>query len=280
MNSGRRTLILILGVLLLGIVLGVAAFGVHQALQPHAVPTPEPTPTPTAAPTPEPTPTPTPTPEPTPTPYVSPIDFESLWKINPHVIGWLDIPGTNIQYPILQHPSQDDYYLDVTIEGNHGYPGSVYTNLLEGQHFDTFNTVIYGHNMADGSMFADLRHYGDRSYMQTHRDLVIYTPTEEHHYTVCANVIYSDLYVTMVYDDNVPADREAFLRSLHNNSAGTYWMDDVEVTTDSRIVTLQTCIGQDEYRRFIIAVEQKVIPEVSVVTPSGDGGAEYSGMGE
>ena len=82
----------------------------------------------------------------------------------------------------------------------------------------------------------------------------------------------------MVYDDNVKADREAFLRSLHNNSAGTYWMDDVEVTSDSRIVTLQTCIGQDEFRRFIIAVEEEVIPHVTVLAPSGTESVEYSGM--
>ena len=119
--------------------------------------------------------------------------------------------------------------------------------------------------MADGSMFGQLRNYADPEFAKSHPDIIIYTPTEEIHYKVCANVIYTDEYVTMIYDDNIAQDRDAFLRSAHNNIAGTYWLDEYEVTGDSHIITLQTCIGDDAFRRFIIAVADEVISTGRVV---------------
>ena len=182
------------------------------------------------------------------------------------MIGLLDIPGTNIHYPILQHPTEDNYYLNITIEGYSGYPGSIYTNLEEGQNFDTFNTVIYGHNMSDGSMFGTLNQYDNVEYMKQHRDIHIYTMTEEHDYKVCAIVVYDDRYITYTYNDMIEADRAAYLRSLQ----GGTWLDDVNVTTDSHIITLSTCIGgMPENRRLLIAVEQgDREPDARIVLPT------------
>ena len=56
------------------------------------------------------------------------IDFKALQEINPDVYAWISIPGTNIDYPVLQSATEaDDYYLNTTIDGKHGYPGSIYT---------------------------------------------------------------------------------------------------------------------------------------------------------
>ena len=258
MNGKKRTVLMFLIVLLLGIALGVVVFLIHESyvLNNEPVPTPAPTPTATPTPTLTPTPTPTPTPEPTPTPipYDPPEDLRKYQQINPHVIALLDIPGTNIHYPILQHPTEDNYYLNITVEGYAGYPGSIYTNLEEGQNFETFNTVIYGHNMSDGSMFGTLNRYDNMEYMKQHREIDIYSNTQKHVYTVCAEVIYDDRYITYTYNDMIEADRAAYLRSLQ----GGNWLDDVEVTTSSHIITLSTCIGgMPENRRLLIAVEQE-----------------------
>ena len=254
MNSKKRNFFTILTVLILGIALGVVVFLIHES---YALP---------AAPAPTETPAPTPTPTPTPEPYDPPEDLLRYREQNPHVIALLDIPGTNIHYPILQHPTEDNYYLNITIEGYSGYPGSIYTNLEEGQHFDTFNTVIYGHNMSDGSMFGTLNQYDNVEYMKQHRDIHIYTMTEEHDYKVCAIVVYDDRYITYTYNDMIEADRAAYLRSLQ----GGTWLDDVNVTTDSHIITLSTCIGgMPENRRLLIAVEQgDQEPDARIVLPT------------
>ncbi len=100
MKKGRKVLLTVLGVLLLGTALGFSAFFIHQTFsrnqKPAPVPTPTPTPVQTPSPTPTPTPEPTPEPTPTPVPYDPPEELLELRKQNPHVIALLDIPGTGI----------------------------------------------------------------------------------------------------------------------------------------------------------------------------------------
>ena len=216
-----------------------------------------PSPVPTAAPTPVPTPVPTPTPEPIPTPepYLPPRELEIAREINPHVIGWLEIPDTRIRYPILRHPTQDNYYLNLTIDGESGYPGSIYTNSMEGENFDTFNTVIYGHNMADGTYFGSLKSYNDADFLAAHREIDIYTPTRLHRYDVIAVACYDDRYITDRYDDTAEADRVAFLKSLQE--FGAVIPADAEVSTDGHIITLSTCIGGMPNNRLLIVAAER-----------------------
>ena len=110
--------------------------------------------------------------------------------------------------------------------------------------------------------------------MKQHRDIHIYTLTEEHDYKVCAIVIYDDRYITYTYNDMIEADRAAYLRSLQSGT----WLDDVEVTTDSHIITLSTCIGgMPENRRLLIAVEQgDEKPDVRIVLPTANAQTEFA----
>ena len=272
MDRSKKLICTVLAVLLAGVLLGVVVFAIHQMTSRPSTPIPAETPAETVQPTPTPSPTPEPTPEPTPTPYVSPIDFEALWEVNPHVIAWIEIPGTVISYPILQHPLEDNYYLNVTMEGAYGYPGSIYTNAMEGKYFAGFNTVIYGHNMSDGSMFADLSKFQNLEFMKENREIRLYTPTAEYTYLICAHVIYDDRLITYEYDDTLESDNQSFLASLHNGSAGTVWLDEPEITTKDRILTLSTCIGgMPDNRRVVIAVQQQPDnPDFVIILPDAD----------
>ena len=217
----------------------------------------------TPAPTQTPAPTPEPTPEPTPKPvqedYTPPEDLGEQQERNAHVIAMFDIPGTDTRYPILLHPTEDNYYLDVTIDGDYGLPGCLYVNSMEGKNFDTFNTVIYGHNMRDGSYFGDLKNYYERSYLDSHREIDIYTPSEKRVYDIFGVVVYDDRYITARYKDDNPADCTAFLESLDNGSPENILLDDIPVDADSHILTLSTCTGDDTTRLLILAVER--VPE-------------------
>lgn len=186
-------------------------------------------------------------------PVEIPIDFEALWAINPDVYAWIEIPGTEIAYPILQHPTDDSYYLDHTIEGVEGYPGSLYTESCDAKDFSDFNTVIYGHNMKDRSMFGSLKDYRDSDFLSEHREIIIYTPTEKRVYQVFAAVVYDDRYIPAVYDDSDPEDRQAFLDSIsETRDLNSQVLDDVDVNTDSQILTLSTCIGSQPNNRYLI----------------------------
>ena len=186
-----------------------------------------------------------------------PTELAELQARNGHVIALLDIPATDIRYPILQHPTTDNYYLNITIDGESGYPGSLYTNTMEGQNFDTFNTVIYGHNMRDGSFFGSLKSFRDASYLAEHREINVYTPTQQHAYDIFAVVVYDDRYITDVFKDDNAADCTAFLQSLQSAGGEKLLLDDVAVDADSHILTLSTCIdGMHDNRLLIVAVER------------------------
>ena len=107
-----------------------------------------------------------------------PIDFASLKETNPDIYAWIEIPDTNVNYPIVQSADDDSYYLNHTIDGQEGYPGSIYTEKVNAKDFSDFNTVIYGHDMKDGSMFKDLHKFEDADFFEQHDKVTIYTENE------------------------------------------------------------------------------------------------------
>lgn len=183
-----------------------------------------------------------------------PIDFEELKKINPEVYAWIEIPGTNVDYPILQRPSDDAYYLNHSMDGKEGYPGSIYTEGCNRQDFTDFNTVIYGHDMKDGSMFADLHKYMDNAFLSENSEVIIYTPDKKLTYQIFAGVVYDDRHIMKTYDFDEVEGRSAFVDSLNTLRDMRSVIDEsvqVNLTTD-RIITLSTCIGAESNHRFLV----------------------------
>lgn len=89
------------------------------------------------------------------------IDFDGLRKVNPDVIAWIDIPGAGISYPVLQG-EDNSYYLTHLASGQFGISGSIFMDYHNRQDFSDQNTIIYGHNMKDDSMWPApcLRNFG------------------------------------------------------------------------------------------------------------------------
>ena len=117
---------------------------------------------------------------------VIPVKFEELQAVNPDIYAWITVPGTVIDYPILQHASDNSYYLMHNIDGSYGYPGCIYTENMNSKDFTDNNTVIYGHNMKNGSMFAQLHKFEDPDFFNENREVLIYLPDEVLHYTIFA----------------------------------------------------------------------------------------------
>lgn len=220
----------------------------------------------------QPTPTVIPSVEPTPEPYVSPIDFEALWEINTDIYAWIEVPGTDVSYPVVQHPTSDAYYLNYTIEGKYGLPGSIYTEpSVNAKDFSDFNTIIYGHNMWSRTMFSSLLDYRDAAFLEENREILIYTPDAEYHYTIFAAVIYSDAYIPYYYDSETEAGRQAFLDSIGDTrDMNNHILTDVEVTPDSHVLTLSTCTGpngRSDQRYLVIAVlDEEELPVEGTLT--------------
>ena len=184
---------------------------------------------------------------------VIPVKFEELQAVNPDIYAWITVPGTVIDYPILQHASDNTYYLMHNIDGSYGYPGCVYTENMNSKDFTDNNTVIYGHNMKNGSMFAQLHKFEDPDFFNENREVLIYLPDEVLHYTIFAAHIYDDRHLLYSFDFTDPEVYQKYLDSIFSTRDMSTNIDkDITVTTDDQIITLVTCIGSQPNNRLLV----------------------------
>ena len=115
------------------------------------------------------------------------IDFADLQEnVNPDIYAWIYIPDTQVDYPVLQHSTDNYYYLNYNLDGSKGYPGCIYTEDYNEKDFSDPNTVIYGHNMKNGTMFAGLHKFEDSEYFAEHPYVYIYTEERLYVYEIFA----------------------------------------------------------------------------------------------
>ena len=195
-------------------------------------------------------------PKATPTPYPAEIsvDFEALWDINDHAYAWIYIPGTDISYPILQHPKENAYYLERTIDGKKGLPGAIYTHgLCNKKSFNDFNTVIYGHNMRVETMFGKLKYYREESFFEEHNTIQIYLPEKMITYEVVAAVEHSDMHLSYEYNFRKDEGRQAFITDILNAKGRID--SEAELTIADKYITLSTCISDQPTKRFLVVAK-------------------------
>lgn len=186
------------------------------------------------------------------------IDFEALWQINEDIYAWIEIPGTEVDYPILQHPQDDAYYLNHTAEGTEGLPGSIYTEKWNSKEFTDFNTVIYGHNMKNGTMFKGLHQYEDKAFLDKNRYVKIYLPDKTLKYRIFAAVTFDDRYIPHSYDFSSDKGCKQFLADVKDGvveDAKAVYDDEVEVTTQDKLITMSTCIANQDTKRWIVVAK-------------------------
>lgn len=112
--------------------------------------------------------------------YHSPVPFEQFWKVNPDIIGWISIDGSNINYPVVQ-AEDNTKYLTAGYDGTENPAGAVFLDYDCEHDFLGKHNIIYGHNMKDGSMFHDLVNFKKKSYYKSHQNITVYTPDKEIH---------------------------------------------------------------------------------------------------
>ena len=112
----------------------------------------------------------------TPQPPIS-VDFAALKAAYPDVVGWLYCEGTPINYPVAQG-DDNSYYLRRDLDGNYAMAGTLFLDYRCSADFSDENSVIYGHNMNDGSMFAVLPDFSDPEFLLAHPTIWLLTETE------------------------------------------------------------------------------------------------------
>lgn len=181
------------------------------------------------------------------------IDWDELRSQNPDIYAWIYVPGTNIDYPILQHPEERSYYLNHNIDGSEGYPGCIYTQNVNTKDWTDPNTVIYGHNMNNGSMFHDLHRFEDAVFFDETQYLYIYTPEYNLVYEIFAAYPFSNIDLIMCFDYSTPEALLVYFDGIWTNRSMTsHFRDSTVLYGDSRIITMSTCIGGQPDMRYLV----------------------------
>jgi sortase B len=187
----------------------------------------------------------------------NPIDFESVKQQNTEVCGWIKVDGTDIDYPILQSGinTEEDYYLSHTLDGKKRTSGAIYIQQVNNKDFTDPNTVIYGHNMLNGTMFAQLKRFRNEDFFKQNRNIYIYTPKHIKEYEIFSAFVYDDRHIVNSFNFHIDESYQDFLNDcLKPRSFVKNVLENAEVTTKDKIITLSTCTGNETERYLVVAV--------------------------
>lgn len=185
------------------------------------------------------------------------LDWDALWEENEHIYAWIYIPGTKVDYPILQHPTEDEYYLNRNLDGSSGYPGCIYSETVTSKDFTDYNTLIYGHNMNNDTMFGSLHDYENAMFFEEYRYVYIYTPETVLVYDIFAAYMYTDDHIYYSYDFGVEEGYQEYIDDIFAiRDMNANIREDVEVTSEDYMLTMSTCMGggRTENRYVVNAV--------------------------
>lgn len=185
----------------------------------------------------------------------NPIDFSRYKEINEDIYAWIRIPNTNVDYPILRsYFEHDNYYLDRDIYKKYSKAGSIYTQKRNGVNFSDPNTLIYGHNMANKSMFATLLRFRDEEFFNNNELIYIYLPGRILTYKVFAAYMYDDRHILNSFDFSNEEVFSAYIEScLNPKTMVKNVREDMTLTVQDRIITLSTCpMRYWEKKRYLV----------------------------
>lgn len=173
------------------------------------------------------------------------IDFESLISLNPDIIGWITIPGTVIDYPITLSKDNNEY-LKLTFLKEKNSSGAIFVDMRNNGDFSDYNTLIYGHNMKNGSMFNKLRAYKDETFYEEHKYVALYTPQGAGTYAIISCYATTETSPAYRLTFSSPAEYEEWLKEECKLSK--YKVHDYDPSLNT--ITLSTCDGASgsEYR--------------------------------
>lgn len=178
------------------------------------------------------------------------IDFESLQRENPDCIGWLYFPNLEISYPIMQGEDNEEY-LRHTFGGEYKTAGSIFVDFANAPDFTDKNTLIYGHNMKNGSMFGQLKNYEEEDFFRENPGFFIETPEGSSYYSIFS----CNLAAVEGWEDDFQiffSSEEEYGNFLNAVKQDSLYDTGVMPDAKQNVVTLVTCNQAGDDYRFII----------------------------
>lgn len=222
--------------------------------QPQSSEPPQATATPDAEPV-------APTAEPTATPVPAiPNPYEDYYLANPDMAGWLVVPGTVIDYPIMWTPEDENFYLYRDFKKRDNNNGCLILDTDSSLDPLTTNLIIHGHNMKSGAMFGNLTDYEKQSYFEDHKQIILYTPECQRNYEVIAvfrSQVYKKTDDVFKFYKFFQADTEEQFNDFYDNIKELS-LYDTGVTAEfgDRFITLSTCVYHVTNGRFVVVAKE------------------------
>lgn len=179
------------------------------------------------------------------------VDFAALKLLNPEIVGWIQIPGTPINYPVCQH-SDNDYYLEHTFLDQYNLAGTVFMDYRSNANLSGWNTVMYGHHLKNGEMFAKVADYSDQAQFNTIQNIYYVSEDGQVHVLVplCCMVVNGYDVDSIQFDFADQASFEAYVQSLIDRSSAR--SATATAAGVSHIYMLSTCSYANENDRTIL----------------------------
>ncbi|MGI6110367.1 MAG: class B sortase [Eubacteriaceae bacterium] len=174
--------------------------------------------------------------------------FMKLREENSDVVAWIRVDDSNINYPVLKG-TDNETYLSLDAEKKSSSTGSIFMDYRNAADFTDMQTVLYGHNMSGGRMFADVKNFSDQSYFESHKTGRIYLPDKILEFDI-VEYLQADSMDRIIY--GVPHNTVESVSELasHLNDISIYQRE--TITTDANYITLSTCTVVEEYGRHLL----------------------------
>ena len=186
----------------------------------------------------------------------NPIDFQSLQSQNDEIYAWIKIDDTEVDYPIVQSKTDDEFYLKHSaLDKKWLASGAIYTQGCNRTDFSDPITVIYGHNGYKETMFTTLHKFEDSEFFNSHEYFYIYMPGRKLTYQIISAFKYDDRHIMNSFNFSSAEDLQSFQSTVVNpTSALKNVRDQIETNVDenSKIVVLSTCITNQKSNRYLV----------------------------
>ena len=176
------------------------------------------------------------------------VDFSALKENCKDAVAWLYCEGTPINYPVVQG-GDNEYYLRRRPDGQWQYSGTLFLDYRNEKDFSSPNSIIYGHNMKDNSMFGCLTSYREPGFYEEHPVLWLFTEEAEYRIEVFAGLVVPASAKVYSFPQSA-AGRQEFIDYAKRHSS---FRADVDIREEDRLVTLSTCTYEYEDARYLLA---------------------------
>ncbi len=191
------------------------------------------------------------------------IDFAGLQQINPEIVGWIYVPGTQIDYPICLG-SDNNYYLTHSFRRSQNALGAIFAPAETSDDLRDAHTILYGHNMRSGKMFGELSNYESSEFRDRYPYVYIYTPDQS--YTCTVYAAYRTRYDSAVYTIGYETGTEVFREWINDTVEHAAYDCGIAPTGQEQIFTLSTCVdsgsAKDRYVVQCVVTDHITLEEV------------------